>query len=314
MQILYTGVTESELSSIISCQRIEEKSIGAGTMIGRSSCTGDDNLHIREALLDALERCDKDTKCYVLEVAVNETQVIDDDEGLKIDLSVPIDEVPGIALKSIIHVYIFELSYKLRLIGAIKASERAYTELSDRFGINYLGESQNAFLEWFWRLNVKEPVLGAKFFSITNIPVGGKVVPMNEIRETLRMYTSAVRNHADTVLEEDNVTGILRISGVGCVSIGVSHFLSIASPVTIAEVLRGNSREIVKYLEGVNPVCAMSIFAEELLHAIVPGNQFELSVDLDREEIERVLLETDPEKYALVVEAIKKLESLEKNL
>jgi hypothetical protein len=238
---------------------------------------------------------------------VNECQICSTDIH-KVDLDIDVDGAPGVPINRIINVYPFQLSHKLRTVGAILSSQSGSDELLEPFGINYLGESQNAFLEWFWRLNVKPPILGADFFDINTIPVAGlRVCTMHEIKSSLRAYAEAARKHADRVMADGDVKGKLHIVGIGCVDISLDYFLEEASPITIAEVLRGNSMEIVKYLEDVNPMCALASFSEELLHTIVPGNQSVLVVEFDSDSLQKSLLEKDPEKYSQVLEAMRKL-------
>lgn len=309
MNIVYTGITESDLARIIEEGGLTKKSIKRQFLECRYNEVGTlDQNHIREALADVLARsADTTNSCYVLELAVNECQICSTDIH-KVDLDIDVDGVPGVPINRIINVYPFQLSHKLRTIGAILSSQSGSDELLEPFGINYLGESQNAFLEWFWRLNVKPPILGADFFDINTIPVAGlRVCTMHEIKSTLKAYAESARKHADRVMTDGDVKGKLHIVGIGCVDISLDYFLEEASPITIAEVLQGNSMEIVKYLEDVNPMCALASFAEELLHAIVPGTQSGLVVEFDSDALQKSLLEKDPEKYSQVLEALRKL-------
>lgn len=309
MNIVYTGITESDLARIIEAGGLTKEALRRQFIECVYNETGTlDQNHIRKALADVLARsADTAPSCYVLELAVNECQICSTDIH-KVDLDIDVDGVHGVPINRIINVYPFQLSHKLRTVGAILRSQSGSDELLEPFGINYLGESQNAFLEWFWRLNVKPHILGADFFDINTIPVAGlRVCTMHEIKSTLRAYAEAARKHADRVMADGDVKGKLHIVGIGCVDISLDYFLEEASPITIAEVLRGNSREIVKYLEDVNPMCALASFAEELLHAIVPGNQSGLVVEFDSDSLQKSLLEKDPEKYSQVLEALRKL-------
>lgn len=309
MNIVYTGITESDLARIIEAGGLTKESLKRQFLecVYNDAGTLDQN-HIRKALADVLTRAaDTAPSCYVLELAVNECQICSTDIH-KVDLDIDVDGAPGVPINRIINVYPFQLSHKLRTVGAILRSQNGSDELLEPFGINYLGESQNAFLEWFWRLNVKPPILGADFFDINTIPVAGlRVCTMHEIKSSLKAYAEAARKHADRVMADGDVKGKLHIVGIGCVDISLDYFLEEASPITIAEVLRGNSREIVKYLEDVNPMCALASFAEELLHTIVPGNQSVLVVEFDSDSLQKSLLEKDPEKYSQVLEAMRKL-------
>lgn len=309
MNIVYTGITESDLARIIEAGGLTKEALKRQFLecVYNDAGTLDQN-HIRKALADVLTRAaDTAPSCYVLELAVNECQSCSTDIH-KVDLDIDVDGAPGVPINRIINVYPFQLSHKLRTVGAILRSQSGSDELLEPFGINYLGESQNAFLEWFWRLNVKPPILGADFFDINTIPVAGlRVCTMHEIKSSLKAYAEAARKHADRVMADGDVTGKLHIVGIGCVDISLDYFLEEASPITIAEVLRGNSREIVKYLEDVNPMCALASFAEELLHTIVPGNQSVLVVEFDSDSLQKSLLEKDPEKYSQVLEAMRKL-------
>ena len=309
MNIVYTGITESDLARIIEAGGLTKESLKRQFLECRYNDAGTlDQNHIRKALADVLtSAADTAPSCYVLELAVNECQICSTDIH-KVDLDIDVDGVPGVPINRIINVYPFQLSHKLRTVGAILRSQSGSDELLEPFGINYLGESQNAFLEWFWRLNVKPPILGADFFDINTIPVAGlRVCTMHEIKSSLKAYAEAARKHADRVMEDGDVKGRLHIVGIGCVDISLDYFLEEASPITIAEVLRGNSSEIVKYLEDVNPMCALASFAEELLHTIVPGNQSVLVVEFDSDSLQKSLLEKDPEKYSQVLEASRKL-------
>lgn len=309
MNIVYTGITESELARIIEEGGLTKESLKRQFLeCGYNDAGTLDQNHIRKALADVLVRAaDTAPSCYVLELAVNECQICSTDIH-KVDLDIDVDGVPGVPLNRIINVYPFQLSHKLRTVGAILRSQSGSDELLEPFGINYLGESQNAFLEWFWRLNIKPPILGADFFDINTIPVAGlRVCTMHEIKSSLKAYAEAARKHADRVMADGDVKGKLHIVGIGCVDISLDYFMEEASPITIAEVLRGNSREIVKYLEDVNPMCALASFAEELLHTIVPGNQSVLVVEFDSDSLQKSLLEKDPEKYSQVLEAMRKL-------
>lgn len=309
MNIVYTGITESDLARIIEAGGLTKESLKRQFLEFVYNDTGTlDQNHIRKALADVLARsADTAVSCYVLELAVNECQICSADIH-KVDLDIDVDGSPGVPINRIINVYPFHLSHKLRTVGAILRSQSGSDELLEPFGINYLGESQNAFLEWFWRLNVKPPVLGADFFDINTIPVAGlRVCTMHEIKSSLKAYAEAAKKHADRVMADGDVKGKLHIVGIGCVDISMDYFLEEASPITIAEVLRGNSREIVKYLEDVNPMCALASFAEELLHTIVPGNQSVLVVEFDSDSLQKSLLEKDPEKYSQVLEAMRKL-------
>lgn len=309
MNIVYTGITESDLARIIEAGGLTKEALKRQFLecVYNDAGTLDQN-HIRKALADVLTRAaDTASSCYVLELAVNECQICSTDI-YKVDLDIDVDGVPGVTINRIINVYPFYLSHKLRTVGAILRSQSGSDELLEPFGINYLGESQNAFLEWFWRLNVKTPILGADFFDINTIPVAGlRVCTMHEIKSTLKAYAEAARKHADRVMADGDVKGKLHIVGIGCVDISLDYFLEEASPITIAEVLRGNSREIVKYLEDVNPMCTLASFAEELLHTIVPGNQYGLVVEFNSDSLQKSLLEKDPEKYSQVLEALRKL-------
>lgn len=309
MNIVYTGITESDLARIIEEGGLTKESIKRQFLECKYNEVGTlDQNHIREALADVLAKsADTAVSCYVLELAVNECQICSTDTH-KVDLDIDVDGVHGVPINRIINVYPFQLSHKLRTVGAILRSQSGSDELLEPFGINYLGESQNAFLEWFWRLNVKSPILGADFFDINTIPVAGlRVCTMHEIKSSLKAYAEAARKHADRVMAYGDVKGKLHIIGIGCVDISLDYFLEEASPITIAEVLRGNSREVVKYLEDVNPMCALASFAEELLHAIVPGNQSGLVVEFDSDSLQKSLLEKNPEKYSQVLEALRKL-------
>jgi hypothetical protein len=314
MNIVYTGITESELARIIEAGGLTKESLKRQFLECGYNDTGTlDQNHIRKALADVLARsADTAPSCYVLELAVNECQVCSADIH-KVDLDIDVDGVPGVPINRIINVYPFQLSHKLRTVGAILRSQSGSDELLEPFGINYLGESQNAFLEWFWRLNVKPPILGADFFDINTIPVAGlRVCTMHEIKSSLKAYAEAARKHADRVMDEGTLRGRLHIVGVGHVDISLDYFLEEASPITIAEVLRGNSREIVKYLEDVNPMCALASFADELLQNIVPGNHSGLVVEINADELHEVLLEKDPEKYSQVIAAWQKMNILDK--
>ena len=298
MNIVYTGITESDLARIIEAGGLTKESLKRQFLecVYNDAGTLDQN-HIRKALADVLARAaDTAPSCYVLELAVNECQICSTDIH-KVDLDIDVDGSPGVPINRIINVYLFQLSHKLRTVGAILRTQSGSDELLEPFGINYLGESQNAFLEWFWRLNIKPPILGADFFDINTIPVAGlRVCTMHEIKSSLKAYAEAARKHADRVMAEGDVKGKLHIVGIGCVDISLDYFLEEASPITIAEVLQGNSKEIVKYLEDVNPMCALSSFAEELLHTIVPENQSGLVVEFDSDSLQKSLLEKDPEK------------------
>lgn len=309
MQVLYAGLTEGEMAKIISHQKMNCEALERGVIFCRESCTGDEALHVLEALSDALIRVrDEERYCYVVEVCVNEGQILQEDE-IKINLEIPVDGVPGVQLGSIINVYSFDLSYKLRIAGAILGSQRGCSELLDRFGINYLTDDYSAFLEWFWRLNVKPPVLGAKFFSANNIPVAGKtVVPLHEIKEAIQRYADAVKQYSKNNPNPGGVLGTLHVTGVGCVEINLDYFLETASPLMLAEVLSGNSRAIVEHLETVNPICAIASIAERLLNSVMSTEQFGLVVEFDRAEVEAALLKNDPEKYSLLLEVLKKRE------
>lgn len=309
MNIVYTGITESELARIIEAGGLTKESLKRQFLGCRYNDAGTlDQNHIRKALADVLtSAADTASSCYVLELAVNECQICGTDIH-KVDLDIDVDGAPGVQINRIINVYPFQLSHKLRTVGAILRSQSGSDELLEPFGINYLGESQNAFLEWFWRLNVKPPILGADFFDMNTIPVAGlRVCTMYEIKSSLKAYAEAAKKHADRVMADGDVKGKLHVVGIGCVDISLDYFLEEAGPITIAEVLRGNSREIVKYLEDVNPMCALASFAEELLHTIVPGNQSVLVVEFDSDSLQKSLLEKDPEKYSQVLEAMRKL-------
>lgn len=316
MYVLYAGVTEKTMTNIFLEGGLNSTSYGGNVIKCHHSCTGNNDTNIRDALADALVLCEDSPNCYVLEIAVNESQVIHG-ECPEVDMTQLVNDAPGVPISSIIRVYKFEMTHKLRVVGAILASMRGYKELSDRFGINYLGESSDAFLGWFCGLAIKDPILGVNFFSVNNIPVSGKrVIPINEIRDTLRTFTEAARIHADRMCVEtpDSLFGILKINGIGNVPIDLSHFLDTASPIVLAEVLKGNSREIVSYLEAVNPVCTLAALTEDLLYSLVPGCEFSLSVEFDKSAMERELLQRDPEKYALMSEASRKMENMNKGL
>jgi hypothetical protein len=308
MNIVYTGITESELARIIEEGGLTKESFKSQYLECRYDSGKLDPQHIREALADVLSRAvDTTDTCYVLELAVNECQVAPGDP-MYVDLCVTIDGVPGVPLGRVVNVYPFHMTHKLRTVGAILSSQKGSDAFLESFGINYLGESCNAFLEWFWRLNVKPPILGAEFFDINTIPVAGlRVCTMHEIKSSLKAYAEAAKSHSDRVMADGDVKGKLHIVGIGCVDISLDYFLEEASPVTIAEVMRGNSREVVKYLEDVNPLCTLALFAEELLHTIVPGNQSGLVVEFDSDSLQKSLLEKDPEKYSQVLEALRKL-------
>lgn len=308
MNIVYTGITESELARIIEEGGLTKESFKSQYLECRYDSGKLDPQHIRETLADVLARAaDTTDTCYVLELAVNECQITPGDP-ICVDLCITVDGVPGVPLGRVVNVYPFHMSHKLRTVGAILGSQKGSDAFLESFGINYLGESQNAFLEWFWRLNVKPPILGADFFDINTIPVAGlRVCTMHEIKSSLKAYAEAAKSHSDRVMADGDVKGKLHIVGIGCVDISLDYFLEEASPVTIAEVLRGNSREIVKYLEDVNPMCTLASFAEELLHTIVPGNQSVLVVEFDSDSLQKSLLEKDPEKYSQVLEALRKL-------
>lgn len=307
MQVLYVGLTEGEMAKIISHQKMSCEALERGFVVGRESCTGEESLHVLEALSDALTRIlDEERYCYVVEVGVNESQVTQED-GIKINLEVPVDGTTGIRLESIINVYSFDLSYKLRMVGAILGSQRGCSELLDRFGINYLTDDFNAFLGWFWRLRAKPPVLGVKFFSSNNIPVSNKtVIPLHEIKDTIQRYADAVKQYAKNNPHPGGVSGMLHVIGVGCVEISLDYFLETASPLMLAEVLYGNSRAIVEHLETVNPICAIASLAERLFNSVISTKQFGLLVEFDRAEVEAALLKNDPEKYSLLLEVLKK--------
>lgn len=310
MIVLYTGITERIMTHFSLAGGITASALGATSLLCRKSCVGDEHTHILEALSDALSKCDDSAFCYVLELAVNESQVLDSDTP-EVDLTVA--EIP---LKNIINVYKFEVTPKLRTVGAIFASRMGCTELSERFGINYLGEGVNAFLGWFWGLNVKPPVLGVTFFSQRNIPVAGKkMLSVAEIKETLRSYVEAIKSYSEKeVAIGDTIPGRMSINGVGELEINLNSLLNIASPVTLAEILSGDSREIVKHLETDNPVCALASLVEELLITLIPGGEFSMEVTFDPSALERELLTRDPEKYSLTMEALRKIEKLNKRL
>ena len=314
MNIVYTGVTESELARMIEEGGLTKEAFKRQYLECRHDSGRLDPQHIRETLADVLVRAvDTTNTCYVLELAVNECQLTPGDP-VQVDLCVAVDGVPGVPLKRVVNVYQFRMTHKLRTVGAILSSQKGSDAFLESFGINYLGESCNAFLEWFWRLNVNPPILGVDFFDINTIPVAGlRVCTMHEVKSSLKAYAEAAKNHSDRVMADGDVKGKLHIVGVGCVDISLDYFLEEASPITIAEVLRGNSREIIKYLEDVNPVCTLASFAEELLHTIVPGNQSVLVVEFDKDAVQQSLLEKDPEKYSQVLEAMRKIAILEYN-
>lgn len=302
---LYYGITEAELASVILEGKITSRSLGL-TSLDCVECTAKSSDDILKALRRALVRFDGNTKCYVLELAINESQLAGDTEVLLTD---------GIEIGNIINVYQFELTPKLRLFGALEAEKMGNSLIAEKYGTVYIEDTTyQRLLNWYLTLNIPTPTLGQEFFSVRNTPVktakGLELHDLHDLERRLSLYVNAIKDHTSKLQTKDDssLEGVLKIGCNGSVKINLSKFLDSASPLVIASVLLGNSKEIINHLEDIDPICSMIYMLDEMLWSIMPGNKLEIGVEFSKESVEHSLLVKDPEKYSLVMEARRRLE------